>query len=71
MPSRRNEYIVLYEQTNSLISHVKFTRLQLRHKARINRKFIDQLMKMEDILHVLKEHILDLPDGLESNLEFK
>ena len=28
-------------------------------------------MKMEDILHVLKEHILDLPDGLESNLEFK
>ena len=66
MPARVNDFITLIEITDQLLRQARITRGHLRRKPGIDKKFLQELTKMENILDVLKEHIKDIPDGIQS-----
>ena len=66
MTAKVRDFITLLELTDQLQRQARHTRRQLRRRPRIDRKFSQELAKLENILDVLKEHLKDIPDGLHS-----
>ena len=70
MPSSTNRnsnlrnYLELVKQTDQLILGLQFTRRGLRRKCKVNRKLLDQLIKLEITLQDFKGLILDVPDAI-------
>ena len=67
MPSSSNlrNYVELVKQTDHLILGLQFSRRGLRRKCKVNRKMLDQLIKLETVLQDFKGLILDIPDAID------
>ena len=64
--SNLRNYLELVKQTDQLILGLQFTRRGLRRKCKVNRKLLDQLIKLEITLQDFKGIILDVPDAINA-----